>query len=298
MDRTAVERPAPVVSRGPADGVPGRPGPVPATVPAELDRLRPLCAAAGLGLGVALVSDARATPAGPAEEAAAARMPPYRRREFLAGRLAARRALRAVGLDCGEIPRAGRLPVFPPGRAASLSHSAGVAVAVARAPGRDTPVGCDLELRALPEGAARLVLRADEEVLLRGARPWPVTFLFSAKEAAYKALYGRLAAVGTLPGLRGLRVVSSGEGLRVEARADPALAVRVRVVPVGAGVFSCVPGWPRTGPAAYRAEDTRRRAADGPSVPRVDQHRHVARRMPVVVDELVRQADLLEAERP
>ncbi|MFD0332642.1 hypothetical protein ACFQZ0_02275 [Streptomyces erythrogriseus] len=77
-------------------------------------------------------------------------MPPRRRLEFLAGRRAARRALRAVGLDCGEIPRSGRLPVFPPGRTASISHSTGIAVAVAGAPGRDLPLGCDLELRPLP----------------------------------------------------------------------------------------------------------------------------------------------------
>ncbi|WP_394428828.1 4'-phosphopantetheinyl transferase superfamily protein [Streptomyces sp. SGAir0957] len=204
---------------------------------AELDRLRPLCAAAGLGLGVALTADPLSLPAGPAEEAAAAEMPPHRRREFLAGRLAARRALRSVGLDCGEIPRAGRLPLFPPGRAASISHSAGVAVAVARAPGRDTPLGCDVELRPLPDGAARLVLRADEEALLRGGA-WSVTALFSAKEAAWKALL-RSGDAGAR-GLRDLRAEPCGDALRVALRTAPARAVHVRVAPVGPGVFSCV----------------------------------------------------------
>ncbi|MEU0133198.1 4'-phosphopantetheinyl transferase superfamily protein [Streptomyces sp. NPDC006296] len=204
---------------------------------AELDRLRPLCAAAGLGIGVALNTDPLAVAAGPAEEAAAAEMPTHRRREFLAGRLAARRALRAVGLDCGQIPRAGRLPLFPPGRAASISHSAGVAVAVARAPGRDTPLGCDVELRPLPEGAARLVLRADEEALLR-AGAWSVTALFSAKEAAWKALLG---SGGTgARGLRDLRAESCGDALRVALRTAPNRTVHVRVIPVGPGVFSCV----------------------------------------------------------
>ncbi|MER7489881.1 enterobactin synthetase, partial [Streptomyces sp. NPDC126497] len=169
----------------------------------------------------------------------------------LAGRRAARRALRAVGLDCGEIPRSGRLPVFPPGRAASISHSAGIAVAVARAPGRDLPLGCDLELRPLPRAAARLVLRADEEVLLGDGEPSPgagaarsVTGLFSAKEAAWKALDapagGRRA--GPAGSLRDLRACPSGDVLRVCLRADPAHAVRVRVVRVGAGVFSYVVG--------------------------------------------------------
>jgi hypothetical protein len=172
-------------------------------------------------------------------------MPPRRRLEFLAGRRAARRALRAVGLECGEIPRSGRLPVFPPGRAASISHSAGIAVAVARVPGRDLPLGCDLELRPLPRGAARLVLRADEEGLLgAGAAAWSVTELFSAKEAAWKALAGPdgerpAAAVGSL---RDLRARPDGDGLRVGPRTAPAHAVRVRVVRVGAGVFSYVVG--------------------------------------------------------
>ncbi|MEU6391695.1 enterobactin synthetase [Streptomyces sp. NPDC046939] len=213
-----------------------------AGVLAELALLRPvLRTAAGLGLGVASIADPEAVPAGPAEEAGAAAMLPHRRREFLAGRLAARRALRAVGLDCGEIPRAGRLPLFPPGRAASISHSAGVAVAVARAPGRDTPLGCDVELSPLPAAAARLVLREDEEHLLRGA--WTVTSLFSAKEAAWKAL--RLSpdtdADADASSLRDLRAQPYGDGgLRVALRAAPERAVHVRVAPVGPGVFSYV----------------------------------------------------------
>ncbi|MER6345129.1 4'-phosphopantetheinyl transferase superfamily protein [Streptomyces sp. NPDC001595] len=228
--------------------------PGPATHPAadavaRLLPLRPALAAAGLGLGVALTSDPEALPAGPAEEAAASVMPPRRRREFLAGRLAARRALRAVGLDCGEIPRAGRLPAFPPGRAASLTHSAGVAAAVARAPGRDTPLGCDLELRPLPVRAARLVLREDEEELLRapgsGAVPWSVTSLFSAKEAAWKALHTgpRVLPTDALSTLRDLRARPFADGLRIGTRADPALAVHVDVVAIGTGVFSTVLGW-------------------------------------------------------
>ncbi|MGW0333634.1 4'-phosphopantetheinyl transferase superfamily protein [Streptomyces sp. NPDC003011] len=213
-----------------------------------LVRLRPLLAAAGLGLGVASVSEPRLAPAGPSEAAAAASMPPRRRLEFLAGRQAARRALRAVGLDCGEIPRSGRLPVFPPGRAASISHSAGIAVAVARPPGRDAPLGCDLELRPLTHRAARLVLREDEEhLLVTGSRPadaaWSVTELFSAKEAAYKALHrpgtgGRAARYSAT--LRDLRADPSGDDLRIGLRARPASAVRVRVVPLGTGVLSYV----------------------------------------------------------
>ncbi len=216
---------------------------------ARLHPLRPAWAAAGLGLGIAVVSDPRAVAAGPAEEAAAAAMPQRRRLEFLAGRLAARRALRAVGLDCGQIPRVGRLPVFPPGRAASITHSAGVAVAVGRAPGHDIPLGCDLELRGLPGRAARLVLREDEWELAQvpgpDAVPWSVTALFSAKEAAWKALHTgpRALPAGTLRSLRDLRARPLPRGLRVETRHDPSLAVRVEVVAVGSGAFSTVLGW-------------------------------------------------------
>ncbi|MEU7469940.1 enterobactin synthetase [Streptomyces sp. NPDC044984] len=217
----------------------------------DVSALRPLLAAAGLGLGVAAVSEPWPRPAGPAEAAAAASMPPKRRLEFLAGRRAARRALRAVGLECGEIPRSGRLPVYPPGLAASISHSAGTAVAVARAPGRDLPLGCDLELRPLPRDAARLVLRADEEALLDdeemppgAGAAWSVTELFSAKEAAWKALDVPESGcrAGPAGSLRDLRASPSGDGLRVCVRTDPAHAVRVRVVRVGAGVFSYVAG--------------------------------------------------------
>ncbi|MEV5433195.1 4'-phosphopantetheinyl transferase superfamily protein [Streptomyces sp. NPDC052701] len=239
-----------MLTAAPAASAPAPPAPAGAgaEVAARLRPLWPAWAAAGLGLGVAVVSDPRAVPAGPAEEAAAAVMPPRRRLEFLAGRLAARRALRAVGLDCGEIPRAGRLPGFPPGRAASITHSAGVAVAVARAPGRDVPLGCDLELRPLPAEAARLVLREDEEELLHapgpGAVPWSVTSLFSAKEAAWKALHTGPWGLpaDALGSLRDLRARALPHGLRIEARADPELAVRVGVVAVGAGVFSTVLG--------------------------------------------------------
>jgi 4'-phosphopantetheinyl transferase EntD len=203
-----------------------------------LARSRPSLAAAGLGLGVAAVSEPGSAPAGPAEAAAADAMPPTRRLEFLAGRRAARRALRAVGLECGEIPRSGRLPVFPPGRAASISHSAGIAVAVARAPDRPAgPLGCDLELRPLPSRAARLVLRADEEGLPR-VGGWSVTDLFSAKEAAWKALY--MPGRDRTRSLRDLRACPSGDGLRIGVRAEPARAVRVRVLPIGAGAFSYV----------------------------------------------------------
>ncbi|MFD5080401.1 4'-phosphopantetheinyl transferase superfamily protein [Streptomyces sp. NPDC058371] len=233
----------------------------------ELERLRATLAAVGLGLGIASQADPAARPAGPGEAAAAAGMIPRRAQEFLAGRLAARRALRAVGLECGDIPRSGRLPVFPPGRSASITHNAGLAVAVARAPGRPGAPGCDLELRELPRGAARLVLREDEEERLHAAGPAlardRLLALFSAKEAAWKALYGtpahRVHGAGVsgagVPGqpgtLRDLRAVATADGFRVRVRVGGANAgldapgtdgrgVEVHVRTVAGGVFSWV----------------------------------------------------------
>ncbi|MGA5179896.1 4'-phosphopantetheinyl transferase superfamily protein [Streptomyces pseudogriseolus] len=235
-----------------AHGVAGAGG-VAADARADVERLRAPLAAAGLGLGVALASDPAARPAGPAEAAAAAGMIPDRRREFLAGRLAARRALRSVGLTCGDVPRAGRRPVFPPGYAASITHDAGVAVAVARAPGHSGPVGCDLELGRFPLEAARLVLRGDEEAWLHDAgpavAPARLRAVFSAKEAAWKALYGAAdggdsggAAEGGARTLRDLYAVPEpdGGGFRVRRRGDGGVDLRVCVCPVAAGVFSWV----------------------------------------------------------
>ncbi|MDT6987067.1 4'-phosphopantetheinyl transferase superfamily protein [Streptomyces lusitanus] len=215
-----------------------------ADVRAELERLRAPLAAAGLGLGVALSSDPAARPAGPAEAAAAAGMIPERRREFLAGRLAARRALRSVGLTCGDVPRAGRRPVFPPGYAASITHDAGIAVAVARAPGHTGPAGCDLELGRFPLEAARLVLREDEEPWLHDAgqslAPARLRVAFSAKEAAWKALYGAQGSTEA-HSLRDLCAVPEADGgFHVRPRGDGDVGVRVCVCPVATGVFSWV----------------------------------------------------------
>ncbi|MBP0450772.1 4'-phosphopantetheinyl transferase superfamily protein [Kitasatospora sp. RG8] len=168
----------------------------------DLPPLRAALAARGLSLAWA-VAEADAdgdaghpdvTPAGPGEAQAAAGMPPTRRREFLAGRWAARRALRAAGGPGGEIGRAGRRPLAPAGWALSISHSAGLAVAVAAPLSRYAAVGCDLELRRLPAAAARLVLTGPERAWAGDAgtpgAEHRLLALFSAKEAAFKLLCG------------------------------------------------------------------------------------------------------------
>ncbi|MGA5130237.1 enterobactin synthetase [Streptomyces olivoreticuli] len=160
--------------------------------------LRPVLAASGIALGLA---DGPGPPLGPGERELVSAMPAPRRRDFLAGRLAARRALRAAGLPAGEILADGRRPVFPEGSVGSISHSGGLAVALAAPAARFRALGCDLELRGLPVEAARLVLSEDERVWMAGSVR-RLLFAFSAKETAFKALGDD--APSLLPGI-GLR---------------------------------------------------------------------------------------------
>ncbi|WP_395293103.1 4'-phosphopantetheinyl transferase superfamily protein [Kitasatospora hibisci] len=244
-----------------------------------LDDLPPLgaaLAARGLSLGWAVAGDAvdggaehvDAAPAGPSEARAAAGMPPTRRREFLAGRCAARRALRAAGGPVGEIGRAGRRPLAPAGWALSISHSAGLAVALAAPLDRHAAVGCDLELRRLPAAAARLVLTGPERAWVGDAgtpeAEHRLLALFSAKEAAFKLLCGlqpetfgaltvaRLTAdpppAGARP--RAFRLRPSLPG----APGAPPPAALVRVDAAGDGVFcwTALPTQALSGPSARR----------------------------------------------
>ncbi|MFF3405292.1 4'-phosphopantetheinyl transferase [Streptomyces sp. NPDC002742] len=145
-------------------------------------------------------------------------MPPRRRADFLTGRSALHRAVRAAGLTAGAVLRDGPRPLLPDGISASISHSGGVAVAVAGPSDLFHTLGVDLELTALPLEAAHLVLRGPETELLNGDGDTDTAtrrlhVLHSAKEAAFKALS---PVIG--PGLRGLR------DIRLEAYADGYLA--------------------------------------------------------------------------
>lgn len=122
---------------------------------------------------------------------------PKRRCEFLAGRLCAALALRAVGAP-EHVGRAGRAPVWPAGVRGSISHCEGRAMAVVL-PGTQ-PVGLDCEPLMPAETVAEI-----GHLLLTGAdlaqRPADMdearfcTLVFSAKEAVYKALSATLADI-------------------------------------------------------------------------------------------------------
>jgi 4'-phosphopantetheinyl transferase EntD len=125
----------------------------------------------------------------PEEGAAVAGAVSARVAEFAAGRMAARRAMAALGLPMVPIPAGlDRAPVWPEGLAGSIAHAGGVAVAAVR-PG--LPIGLDLEEDvALEPDLWQLICDAGELAALPAAsRGHAVRLVFSAKEAIYKAQY-------------------------------------------------------------------------------------------------------------
>ncbi|MFI5797404.1 4'-phosphopantetheinyl transferase superfamily protein [Streptomyces sp. NPDC051677] len=153
-------------------------------------------------------------------------MPQRRRADFLVGRSALHRAVRAAGLRAGAVLHDGPRPRLPEGVSASLSHSEGVAVAVAGPSDRFPLLGVDLELAGLPLEASHLVLSAREEGLLGGGAEARrrLCAMYSAKEAAFKALSPVLGA--ELPGLRALSLQAHADGYLVGSLPG---APRVRV---------------------------------------------------------------------
>jgi len=132
----------------------------------------------------------------PAEEALIARAVRKRRAEFATGRLCARNALGALGLEPAPIlPGQNGAPQWPSGVVGSITHCAGYrAAAVARAREVVT-IGLDAEpAQPLPGGVLGLVTRPDErDRLCELARDAPGVcwdrLLFSAKESVYKAWF-------------------------------------------------------------------------------------------------------------
>jgi 4'-phosphopantetheinyl transferase EntD len=133
----------------------------------------------------------------PEESAAiAARARPQRVREFATGRYLGRRAMAELGLPAGPILKAGdRSPVWPPGVIGSLTHAAGIAVAAVARPESLRGLGVDLEQQ--DRVAERLFGKVFTEAEMTGLEAWErgsdrrsaATLMFSAKEAAYKAVY-------------------------------------------------------------------------------------------------------------
>ena len=124
-------------------------------------------------------------------------MVPARRREFAAGRNAARRALAQLGIPASPLLRQGtdRDIAWPEGIIGSISHTTGLrATACARVTPSLHSLGLDVEQAGpLGDDIVDTICRSDDLALLGSfPPPWPSDWprlLFAIKEAAYKAWY-------------------------------------------------------------------------------------------------------------
>ena len=174
----------------------------------------------GRCVGIALPADEAAVDAMAAEEllpeerAVAAALSPVRRRTWVGGRVAMRRALGPLGRTAPPILADDRgAPLLPAGIVGSISHKEAVAVALVASERdgseRDGKVGIDVELEVWrARDIAAKVLRPEElaelESLPTGERAKAVLLRFSAKEAVYKALDPVRSSLRGLPGDRRL----------------------------------------------------------------------------------------------
>lgn len=118
-------------------------------------------------------------------------------RQHQAGRVAARRALSRLGVPEGSpLARApGGAPVWPPGAVGSISHTKSVAVAISAWASDVKTLGVDIEAEAPLDREVLEIISSPSQLshiddLRRAAgSPQPLHLIvFSAKEAAYKAL--------------------------------------------------------------------------------------------------------------
>ncbi len=137
---------------------------------------------------------------------------PARQHEFSAGRQAARLALAELGLPSCAIPMTvDRTPQWPMGVMGSITHCADVCLAAVVPSARVSGIGIDIE-PATPLGRSLwpLVLCAEEIARLESAAEAELLAksIFVAKEAAFKAQYGKSR---TVFGFDGLRIDWSGD---------------------------------------------------------------------------------------
>ncbi|GGG78386.1 hypothetical protein GCM10011415_29210 [Salipiger pallidus] len=151
---------------------------------------------AGLGFAVALPTN---DPGAlfPQERAALRRAVPARLAEFAGGRIAARRAMAAIGLPGAPIPmNPDRSPRWPDGVVGSISHGGGLCLAVVGHARDWQAIGIDLEPDTdLPSDAIPEIASEEELSRLDLPRARAATRIFGAKEAAYKAQFPRTKCV-------------------------------------------------------------------------------------------------------
>jgi len=130
------------------------------------------------------------------EFALVARAVPKRQHEFAAGRMLARRAMSSLGVAPAAILRdVHGAPVWCEGYIGSITHSQGIAAAVAASRQVARGVGLDMECRTrpFPWQALNIVAAPREQAWLYGLpahwRETAAYCVFSAKESIIKCLY-------------------------------------------------------------------------------------------------------------
>ena len=149
-----------------------------------------------------------------------------RQREFVTGRMCARRALDLLGLGASRLlPDADGIPQWPEGMVGSISHCRGVAMAMAAKSVDCRLLGLDLEkTNRLSAGAIKQVLHPIEEIFAGGDQ-LKASIIFSLKEAFYKAQFPKWHAVCNFSDL-GLKVdldKGSAKIREMDARFSPEL---------------------------------------------------------------------------
>ena len=124
---------------------------------------------------------------------------PHRRLAFRRGRSAAHAALGSIGLDSAPIlsgPH--REPIWPPGVSGSISHAAGIGVALVAPAAFTDGIGVDIEARRHAPELEQQVPRPEEWAWLTSLEPDErsdaVFALFSAKESIFKAFFPRVGS--------------------------------------------------------------------------------------------------------
>lgn len=131
----------------------------------------------------------------PEEEPAVARAVERRRREFAAGRAAARRAMAELGLGARPVPMgADRAPVWPEGVVGSISHSDAFCLAAVARSDQVLALGVDVEPNLPMEEDLWDSVLTPEELAWLVTRPVSkqgrlARLIFSAKECTYKCQY-------------------------------------------------------------------------------------------------------------
>ncbi|TBR39047.1 MULTISPECIES: 4'-phosphopantetheinyl transferase family protein [Dyella] len=135
---------------------------------------------------------------GVAQPPSISRSVPKRQAEYFHGRLMARHALSALGLDVGDIGMgASRQPLWPEGIVGSISHAHGVVGAAVERRGPRSGIGIDIERVASAEACHALsetVVNDRELTYLKRevamlSLDLALTTVFSAKESFFKAAF-------------------------------------------------------------------------------------------------------------